>query len=83
MSGRKGSLGGMNRNYSLTSLPIKAGSTGAESGGGDATFSRKMSAPFRPELYDEEVMEHLNKTCKNDVVIEKLTLPTKVNNTDC
>ena len=35
------------------------------------------------ELYDEEVLEHLNKTCKNDPVIEELTLPSKVYNTDC
>jgi len=55
MPGRKGSLGGMNRNYTITSLPVRASSTGAESGGADSTFSRKMAAPYRPELVDDEI----------------------------
>ena len=55
MPGRKGSLGGMNRNYTITSLPVRASSTGAESGGADSTFSRKMAAPYRPELIDDEI----------------------------
>ena len=35
------------------------------------------------ELYDEEVLEYLNKSCKSDLVLEELTKPTKVNNTSC
>tara|TARA_B100000424_G_scaffold122917_1_gene93119 strand:+ start:98 stop:667 length:570 start_codon:yes stop_codon:yes gene_type:complete len=35
------------------------------------------------EKYDEEVLSFLNNTCNNDEVIEYLTKPTKVDNTNC
>ena len=41
-------------------------------------FATPFWATEKPEW-----VEHLNKTCKNDAVIEELTVPSKVYNSDC